>query len=645
MSNKSRVEPQYLCSLQSNLENIRNMCILAHVDHGKTTLSDSLVCSNGVISEKLAGKLRFLDSTEEEQKRGITIHSSAISLLYRPDDNRSTAELGVKTLPNSLKGEYLVNLIDCPGHIDFSSDVSTATRLCDGALIIVDVLEGVCTQTRAVLHKALKERMRPCLVLNKIDRLVIELRLSPVEAFALLRRVVENVNALAAQLVNSEMRLLEEEERIRNDTKNTSWRQEDVSCFQEFTSDQWNFSPDNGNMIFASALDCWGFGASKFVNMWANKLGLNRSILNKYIFEDYALQVTTKKIVKVDPQNREMKPMFVTMILDQIWLLYETAILQHNPEKAARIAAKRLNVEITPREINNREPRLTVQAIFRQWLPLSDAILRMVVRCVPSPLEAQRSRISTLMQNNMHQIANKDEIAKITKSTQQSIGLFEWQSRLCQRIDHARKCIINCRKDSAFFPISESIQSFIQNSDISDSALSQKHITNEPPAEVVVFVSKMMPVRVADLSSEDVTMLQNKAKLLIEKACTNFSNKSLAQSPFGTDIDIQGSSSLKSLLNHNILRNPNAGTDGNESVSTGGVKTESILRQRLEEVTSKASNGEITMALARVFAGTLSTDCDLFVLSHRHDPVKDVIVDNGIVDNGISFPDHFYQLH
>lgn len=176
----ARVDPSYLIELQKNTTNIRNFCILAHVDHGKTTLSDSLVCSNGVISPKLAGQLRFLDSTEEEQKRGITMHSSAISLLYRMEDKSKSgttddsasanAEGGNKSSesesdssaqsndkdsqepPAKAYQEYLINLIDSPGHIDFSSDVSTATRLCDGALILIDVLEGICPQTHAGMY-------------------------------------------------------------------------------------------------------------------------------------------------------------------------------------------------------------------------------------------------------------------------------------------------------------------------------------------------------------------------------------------------------------------------------------------------------------------------------------------------------------
>ena len=121
----NRVDPSYLSSLQSQQENIRNLCILAHVDHGKTTLSDSLVSSNGLISSKLVGKVRFLDSNEEEQKRGITMHASAISLGFTLTTPQQTAQ---QVAPH----EYLINLVDSPGHIDFSCDVSTATRLCDG---------------------------------------------------------------------------------------------------------------------------------------------------------------------------------------------------------------------------------------------------------------------------------------------------------------------------------------------------------------------------------------------------------------------------------------------------------------------------------------------------------------------------------
>ncbi|XP_029318499.1 LOW QUALITY PROTEIN: elongation factor-like GTPase 1 [Cottoperca gobio] len=172
-----------MIALQKNTANVRNLCILAHVDHGKTTLADCLVASNGIISSRLAGKLRYLDSREDEQIRGITMKSSAISLHHRNGDQ-----------------EYLLNLIDSPGHIDFSSEVCTAVRLCDGAIVVVDAVEGVCPQTQVVLRQAWLENIRPVLVINKIDRLIMELKTHPLEAYSHLQKILEQYHTPSQHL-------------------------------------------------------------------------------------------------------------------------------------------------------------------------------------------------------------------------------------------------------------------------------------------------------------------------------------------------------------------------------------------------------------------------------------------------------------
>jgi ribosome assembly protein 1 len=239
--------------------------------------------------------------------------------------------------------------VDSPGHLDFSSDVSTATRLCDGALIVVDVLEGICTQTHAVIFKALKERMRPCLILNKVDRLILDLKLTSTEAFYHLRRLVERANALAFTLVNSEIRFYEENKINTSNEKAISLNEPNEPIEQietlnaEKLLEEWQLAPEKGNVIFASALDCWGFGIGKFSNLWANKLGVNRNVMQKYFFGDYSFNMVDKKILKCDPldtSNTTVKSMFAALILDPIWQLYEVGIVNQDPVKAAQMALK-----------------------------------------------------------------------------------------------------------------------------------------------------------------------------------------------------------------------------------------------------------------------------------------------------------------
>ncbi len=166
---------------------IRNTSIIAHVDHGKTTLADSLLAAAGIISTQTAGQKLFLDSWDLEQKRQMTVFASNVSLVHTYNNQ-----------------DYLINLIDTPGHIDFSGAVTRSLRAVDGALVVVDAVEGPMTQTETVLMQALRERVKPILFINKVDRLIKEIKLTPQEIQKKFAKILMRVNTLIERYAPAE---------------------------------------------------------------------------------------------------------------------------------------------------------------------------------------------------------------------------------------------------------------------------------------------------------------------------------------------------------------------------------------------------------------------------------------------------------
>ena len=193
------------------LPQIRNLCIAAHIDHGKTTLSDNLIAGAGMMSEDLAGKSRVLDFDDQESARGITINAASASMVHAID--------GI---------DYLINLIDTPGHVDFGGDVTRAMRAVDGCFILACAVEGPMPQTETVVRQALKEKVKPVLFINKVDRLINELKVTPEDMLKRFEETIVKVNKLIRQFAPEEMKK------------------------------EWQVSVMDGTVAFGSAYHNWG---------------------------------------------------------------------------------------------------------------------------------------------------------------------------------------------------------------------------------------------------------------------------------------------------------------------------------------------------------------------------------------------------
>ncbi|MFC2174916.1 elongation factor EF-2 [archaeon] len=197
-------------ALMDNKDQIRNVGIVAHIDHGKTTMTDNLIAGAGMMSEELAGKQLVMDFHDDEQQRGITINAANISIVQKYKDT-----------------DYLVNIIDTPGHVDFSGDVTRAMRAVDGAIVVVCAVEGSMPQTETVLRQALREKVRPVLFINKVDRLINELQVTPEEMQARFAKIIARFNDSVGKMAPKEFRK------------------------------EWQVRPEEGTVCFGSAYNNW----------------------------------------------------------------------------------------------------------------------------------------------------------------------------------------------------------------------------------------------------------------------------------------------------------------------------------------------------------------------------------------------------
>jgi elongation factor 2 len=340
---------------QYQTERIRNMSVIAHVDHGKSTLTDSLIAKAGIIAGEAAGNTRATDTRADEQERGITIKSTGVSLYFETDIIK---EDGVNL-------GYLINLIDSPGHVDFSSEVTAALRVTDGALVVVDYVEGVSVQTETVLRQALAEKIKPVLMVNKIDRGILELQVDGENMYMNFLRVIENANVIIA-----------------------TYEVEDMGEAQQV-------DPVNGTVAFGSALFGWAFTCTMFAKTYSKKFGVSREKMMEKLWGDNYFDQTGKKWKnhKISDDGKELKRAFVSFMMEPIIRLCRASYNGEWDKIDKMLPTLNLTLKNEERTLQGKH---LMKCIFQKWINAAEALIEMIIMKLPSPVKAQKYRAAYL---------------------------------------------------------------------------------------------------------------------------------------------------------------------------------------------------------------------------------------------------------
>ncbi|MHA2105608.1 MAG: GTP-binding protein [Candidatus Hodarchaeales archaeon] len=311
-------------------EYVRNLGIIAHIDHGKSTLADSLLAASGLVKEDIAGIARATDTREDEQERGITIKTTGISLHH--EFNGHTFKDGT-IIP---KGDYLINLQDTPGHVDFSGEVTAALRVVDGALVVVDAVESVMVQTETVVSQALQEHVRPVLYINKVDRLITEMRLKPEDAYEQFKRIIDQFNALIQTYAPAKFKK------------------------------EWQVDPLKGSVCFGSAMHRFGLSIPALAEVWSKQLNKPVDELIPFLWQ---------------------KTNFVKGVLGPIYDIYQKTNDGRTDELKTVVEKLKLKV---PDDTWIKNPKIIAKTILERWQPVEKAVLDMAIKFCPSPIKAQK---------------------------------------------------------------------------------------------------------------------------------------------------------------------------------------------------------------------------------------------------------------
>ncbi|KAF8167548.1 Calreticulin family-domain-containing protein [Crassisporium funariophilum] len=338
---ETRFDKSFLLSMTAFPEMIRNVAVVGHLHHGKTALMDMLVFETHKLIWDADKPTRYTDTHILSREREISIKSSPMSLI----------------LSNTAGKSHLIHFIDTPGHINFVDEVASAVRLVDGIVLVVDVVEGLMVGTEYVLRHALQEGVKITLVVNKIDRLILELRIKPADAYYKIKHTIEEINTFISAIdPNPDLRL----------------------------------SPELGNVAFASTDMNWCFTLRSFAQMYADTYGkLDTKSFADRLWGDIYFNEETRKFTRkqADPESNRT---FVHFILNPLYKLYSHVLSEETDDLKETLRG--LGIQLKP-VMYKMDVRPLLKAVLDQFFGPATGLVDVITEHIPSPLEGAASKV------------------------------------------------------------------------------------------------------------------------------------------------------------------------------------------------------------------------------------------------------------
>ncbi|KAH9056977.1 P-loop containing nucleoside triphosphate hydrolase protein [Lactarius vividus] len=338
---ETRFDKGFLVNMMSFPDMVRNVAVVGHLHHGKTALLDMLIFETHKIDWNADKQTRYTDVHVLSREREISIKSSPISLVLQTTAGKS----------------HLVHLMDCPGHVNFVDEVASAIRLVDGIILVVDVVEGVMVNTETIIRHALQEGIPITLVVNKIDRLILELRLPPLDAFYKIKHTIEEVNTFISGINPSpDLRL----------------------------------SPERGNVCFASTDMGWCFTLRSFARMYAETYGsLDVVAFADRLWGDIYFNNNTRKFTRkaVDPESPRT---FVQFVLDPLYKLYSQVLSEETDGLKDTLAG--LHIHLKP-VMYKMDVRPLLKAVLDQFFGPATGLVDMITEWIPDPVRGATNKV------------------------------------------------------------------------------------------------------------------------------------------------------------------------------------------------------------------------------------------------------------